>query len=145
MKYTTQLIWIGVWKEKNPDKRRELQMAVDSDENTKKFAKLYSESIIPAIQEICPNLIDKLGYKPWSQDVHTRVNNWISVVLQGKDPKEAGDTTAAYTPELQNQVVTPGHPVDMPSAPLSDPAMAEPVPAMQVPNTGASYDDDLPF
>ena len=134
-----------VWKEKNPDKRRELQMAVDSDENTKKFAKLYSESIIPAIQEICPNLIDKLGYKPWSQDVQTRVNNWISVVLQGKDPKEAGDTTAAYTPELQNQVVTPGHPADMPSVPLSDPAMAEPVPAMQVPNTGASYDDDLPF
>lgn len=134
-----------VWKEKNPDKRRELQIAVDSDENTKKFAQLYSESIIPAIQEICPNLIDKLGYKTWSPDVQARVNNWISIVLQGKDPKESADTTAVYTPELQNQVVTPGVMTDIQGAPLSEPSIAEPIPAIQVPSMGGADDDDLPF
>ena len=76
----------NVWKEKNPEKRAEIQAKVNADNNTKEFAKFYSEEILPAIKSFCPNIVEHLGYKPWSPEVEARVNNWISIVLQGNDP-----------------------------------------------------------
>lgn len=75
-----------VWKEKNPAKRAEMLAEVRSDNNTIELGKIYN-NVLAKIKELCPNLIEELGYKDWTPEVTTRVNSWISVVVNGGDPK----------------------------------------------------------
>lgn len=108
----------AVWKEKEPTKRIELKAAVDSSENTHTLRSFYRD-VIEKIKTFCPNLIEELGYKEWSDDVKNRVQKWIDIVLSGNDP-------TAVAPTAANTVAT-SEPVSAPD-PMS-----------------SNDDDDLPF
>lgn len=82
-----------VWKEKDPAKRATLDENVRADENTKKLGKIYSK-VLEEIKKVCPNLIDELGYKPWTPEVTARVNAYIECVLAGNNPKVATPAVA---------------------------------------------------
>jgi len=75
----------NVWKEKDPDKRAQIEAEVNADPNTAELRKLYGK-VLEQIKGFCPNLIEELGYKPWSEAVTKRVENWITVVLSCNDP-----------------------------------------------------------
>ena len=97
-----------VWKEKDPEVRATKKAAVDQDPNTAALGKIYNSKVIPTIKSVCPNLIEELGYKPWSDNVKARVQKWIDIVLAGNDPKtvEAAPAVAATvgtTTETQAQ------------------------------------------
>jgi hypothetical protein len=110
----------AVWKEKEPTKRIELKATIDASENTRNLRSFYRE-VIDKIKTFCPNLVEELGYKEWSNDTKTRVQNWINIVLAGNDP-------TAVAPTVANTVTTTAtpEPVSAPD-PMKDP------------------DDDLPF
>lgn len=86
-----------VWKERDPEKRNELKLKADADPNTKELRKLYNEKILPQIKEWCPNLIEVLGYKPWTDDIKARVQHWIDIVLSCNDPITAESTPKSAT------------------------------------------------
>lgn len=110
----------AVWKEKDPTTRATLKTTVDSSENTRNLRSFYRE-VIEKIKTFCPNLVEELGYKEWSDDTKTRVQNWINIVLAGNDP-------TAVAPAAANTVATTATP--------------EPVSA---PDPMKDSDDDLPF
>lgn len=90
-----------VWKEKDPEVRASKKAAVDQDPNTAALGKIYNNKVIPTIKSVCPNLIEELGYKPWSDNVKARVQKWIDIVLAGNDPK-----IADAAPEIANTIGT---------------------------------------
>ena len=110
----------AVWKEKDPTTRATLKTTVDASENTRALRSFYRE-VIEKIKTFCPNLVEELGYKEWSDDTKTRVQNWINIVLTGNDP-------TAVAPAVANTVATTATP--------------EPVSA---PDPMKDSDDDLPF
>lgn len=110
----------AVWKEKDPTTRATLKTTVDSSENTRNLRSFYRE-VIEKIKTFCPNLVEELGYKEWSDDTKTRVQNWINIVLAGNDP-------TAVAPAVANTVATTATP--------------EPVSA---PDPMTDSEDDLPF
>lgn len=110
----------AVWKEKDPTTRATLKTTVDASENTRNLRSFYRE-VIEKIKTFCPNLVEELGYKEWSDDTKTRVQNWINIVLAGNDP-------TAVAPAVANTVATT--------------AIPEPVSA---PDPMKDPDDDLPF
>jgi hypothetical protein len=79
----------AVWKEKDPEQRNIKKSQIDLDPNTKQLKSFYRE-VIEKIKTFCPNLTEELGYKAWSEDVTTRVQNWINIVLAGNDPTAVG-------------------------------------------------------
>ncbi len=86
-----------VWREKDPETRNAMKAEINSRENTKKLGKFYNEKVIPLIKSVCPNLIEELSYKEWSDDVKARVQRWIDIVLQGNDPKSINGTAPKTT------------------------------------------------
>lgn len=74
-----------VWKQKDPVKRAEAMAEINAGENAAKLREIYKD-VLEEIKKVCPNIIEELGYKPWSPEVTERVNKWISVVLAGGDP-----------------------------------------------------------
>lgn len=80
-----------VWKEKDPEERANMKKEIDSDENTKELSKFYNNKILPLIKSVCPNLVEELSYQPWSDEIKTRVQNWIDIVLKGNNPKNPSD------------------------------------------------------
>lgn len=108
-----------VWKEKDPEKRAELKHTIDMDENTKQLKTIYKD-VIEKIKSYCPNLIESLGYKEWSDEVKERVNKWINIVLSGNDPTVALPNAGAVS-----DVATEHNTVE--------------------PITETTEDDDLPF
>ena len=74
-----------IWKNKDPEERARMTSELNEDPNTIKLREIYSK-VIEIIKGFCPNLIDELSYKPWSDEIKTRVQNWIDVVLNGGDP-----------------------------------------------------------
>lgn len=119
----------AIWKEKDPEQRNILKTQVDMDANTKELKKFYRD-IIEKIKSFCPNLIEELGYTPWSDDVKTRVQNWINIVIAGNDPTAVGNVPAvADTIDTTNSTVSVQQNVSAASAP----AVSE------------DDDDDLPF
>lgn len=89
-----------IWKTKDPDERATMEAAVNADPNTVELRKLYVK-VLEQIKGFCPNLIEELGYKPWTPELTARVNNWIKIVLECKDP-------ATYDPELEKLGNTAG-------------------------------------
>lgn len=92
-----------VWREKDPEKREEMRKEINSSENTKKLGKFYNEKVIPIIKDACPNLIEELSYKEWSDETKARVQKWIDIVLQGNDPKSVGGSSTV-SPQTLNTV-----------------------------------------
>lgn len=121
-----------VWKEKVPETRNIKKAQVDVDANTKELKSFYRE-IIAKIKTFCPDLFDELGYKPWSEDVTTRVQNWINIVLAGNDP-----TAVAGVPA---EAATIGN-----NTPVSNnPTASAPSYSAAAPMVDDEDPDDLPF
>lgn len=135
----------NIWKEKDPDKRAQLEATINADPNTAALRQVYSKALTQ-IKTFCPNLIDELGFKPWAPEVTTRVENWIKVVLSCNDP-------ATVSVEDLEKIKNGGAPVA--SAPTTTAtattnttttAPAAPVAAPTVDTTDDSDStDDLPF
>ncbi len=88
-----------VWSSRDPQARAEMLEKVNADPNTEKVGKLYL-NVIEKVKEFCPDITEVLGYKEWSQETTERVNNWIAVVLAGKNPAtvNAAAVAAAASP-----------------------------------------------
>ena len=118
-----------VWKSRNADERQKLSAEIANNDNTKKLSVIYN-NVIEKMKEFCPNLIDELGYKPWSEETTARVNNWIAAVLAGKNPSAS--------------IPTPGG--GIPAAdPLAVPTAAPTVAPSPTPTPAADASSDLPF
>ena len=118
----------NIWKTKDPDERATMEATVNADPNTAEVRKIYIK-VLDQIKGFCPNLIEELGYKPWTPEVSARVHNWISIVLAGKDP-------ATYDPEIENA----GNTAETEQPTVTSTATVETVPAAPAEST-----DDLPF
>ena len=70
--------------------------------------KIYS-TVLEEIKKYCPNLIDELSYKEWTQEVKDRVQKWIDIVLSENDPR-----TVSGVPEVLAS--TPTTPTPVPQA-----------------------------
>jgi hypothetical protein len=66
------------------EERNKLVAEVNSSEEYKALLPIYSK-VFAQIKEWAPKL-DTLSYKPWTDAVKTRVENWITVVESGNDP-----------------------------------------------------------
>lgn len=119
-----------VWKSKNPEERNELKQRINENENTKKLGVIYKK-VLEQIKEWCPNLIEELGYREWSDETTARVNKWINNVLNLRDPKEGAvkaDTDVLDTVGLASA-----------AAEVTATATEEAAPV------ASSSDEDLPF
>jgi hypothetical protein len=120
-----------VWKEKDPAVRAQNEAEIRQEENTKQLGAIYKK-VLDKIKTFCPNLVEELGYHPWSDELAARVQNWINIILQGNDPAQA--TPAALTgtavAAVDSQVANPA------------PQVATPTPQVATP---VSDNDDLPF
>lgn len=127
-----------VWKEKDPAKRETMKAEVDANENTIALRKFYNEKIFPQIKKWCPNLIEQLGYKPWSDEVSARVQKWIDIVLSGNDPSNVEEA-----PQVANTVGTTTEQPKSTATTTAPTATTNDV-MFSVSNDDASS-DDLPF
>lgn len=74
-----------IWKSKDPETRPAMIEALAKEPNTAELKKIYAQ-VLEDIKKYCPDVFEVLGYKPLSEDVLKRVNNWINIVLSGNDP-----------------------------------------------------------
>jgi hypothetical protein len=121
-----------IWKEKDPKVRAEKKKLVDADPNTLELGKIYNGKVIPAIKAVCPNLLEELGYKPWTPEQTARVQRWIDIVLAGNDPSQESNA-----PEVAATVGTEVGESTEKTSTVDDP----------IPSGGVSDDagEDLPF
>ena len=125
-----------IWKEKDPETRQKMQDRVNADPNTAELRKIYS-TVLENIKQFCPNVYDEKSYKPWNEQTTNRVNNWISVVLAGNEPKKK-DMAAPAAPVLDS--IQANNPFVNDFAP-----QAEQTPVAATFEAPTSEDDDLPF
>lgn len=136
-KYVSQIK--EVWKEKEPSVRAEKKAIIDADPNTAELGKIYNGIVIPAIKKVCPNLLEELGYKPWTPEQTARVQNWIDIVLAGNDPAEASVAPAAAATVGTTTTTESANIPSTPSVPTSS-VQAETISVQEEDNN-----DDLPF
>ena len=123
-----------IWKTKDPDERATMEAAVNADPNTAELRKLYSK-VLEQIKGFCPNLIEELGYKPWPDNIKARVQKWIDIVLQCKDP-------ATYDPEFEKLGNEAGEKNPVETKQFTEPSAAT---VETAPVTQTESNDDLPF
>jgi len=123
-----------IWKTKDPDERATMEAAVNADPNTAELRKLYSK-VLEQIKGFCPNLIEELGYKPWPDNIKARVQKWIDIVLQCKDP-------ATYDPEFEKLGNEAGEKNPVETKQFAEPSAAT---VETAPVTPTESNDDLPF
>lgn len=119
-----------IWKTKDPEIRATMEAEVNADPNTVELRKIYAK-VLEQIKGFCPNLIEELGYKPWTPEVTERVQKWIDIVLSGNNPAHVDNAPEEVKEAIAAEVSTP-----------------KPTPVPQVQNTviDTSNDtDDLPF
>lgn len=128
-----------IWKTKDPEARAEMEAVVNADPNTAELRKIYAK-VLEQIKSFCPNLIEELGYKPWTPEVTARVERWIKIVLDCNDPATYEDAPEAAKTVGEDKTE------DKTEAPA-----AKPAPATSV-NSGPltspvveDSTDDLPF
>ena len=128
-----------VWSSRNPVEREQTLAKVNADPNTAKLGEIYAK-VIEQVKSFCPNLVEELGYREWSQETAQRVQDWINAVLDGKNP----------TAVVVNSTAPQGPvPVNGPAAAAAQQldaqagaVVAQPVSA---PDDGMEANDDLPF
>lgn len=124
----------NVWKEKDPEKRKNAEAEIKANANTKKLGEIYRR-VIEEIKTFCPDLQDELGYKPWSPEAVERINAWIKIVLSGNDPNEVANIPSVSTKATENAV-------DEAKAKNPETKAQE---AVATPAPSSEPDDDLPF
>ena len=112
-----------VWDEEDPEKRNKMLADVNADPNTAELRKIY-KSVLEQLKEICPDVNEEFGFKPWDEALTKRVNAWLDIVLSGNEPKTAAP--AAATEEGTTSTATVEEAEDAPAS-------------------GGSDDEDLPF
>ena len=85
-----------VWRTKDPDERAQKEAEVKADPNTKELQDIYRK-VLENIKSFCPNLIEELGYKPWTPEQTARVNAWIDKVLNLQDPASTNNAPEVLT------------------------------------------------
>lgn len=124
----------NVWKEKDPEKRKNAEAEIKANANTKKLGEIYRR-VIEEIKTFCPDLQDELGYKPWSPEAVERINAWIKIVLSGNDPNEVANMPSVSTEATENAV-------DEAKAKNPETKAQE---AVATPTPSTEPEDDLPF
>lgn len=124
----------NVWKEKDPEKRKNAEAEIKANANTKKLGEIYRR-VIEEIKTFCPDLQDELGYKPWSPEAVERINAWIKIVLSGNDPNEVANMPSVSTEATENAV-------DEAKAKNPETKAQE---AVATPAPSTEPEDDLPF
>lgn len=122
----------NVWKSKDSEERAKLTAELNADPVTVQLRVIYGK-VLADVKKACPNIIEVLGYKPWTEEITARVNSWIETVLAGNNPATATEApTAAATVGV---------------AETTAPAPAAPVPTASTATVSTSDDsiDDLPF
>lgn len=117
-----------IWKTKDPEIRMEMEAEVNKDPNTAELRKMYSR-ILEKIKGFCPNLVEELGYKEWSPEVTDRVNRWIKLVLECKDPATDDDAPEAVKETTKTEDSVSTSKVEVETAPFAE----------------TDSNDDLPF
>lgn len=120
-----------IWKTKDPEVRVSMEAEVNADPNTAELRKIYGK-VLEQIKGFCPNLIEELGYKPWTPEVTTRVQNWINKVLAGEDPSASNNA-----PAVVNEVANETHTNTEPTPVVNNTPSYAP--------TAEDTSDDLPF
>ena len=133
-----------IWKEKDPEVRKTMNMQLNSDPITQQLKTIYNK-VLESIKQVCPNVLEEMGYKPWDEATTNRVNNWINVVLSGDIPKKMDNNEppamfAGAQAAINNATTMPENPFF--SAPEPAPATA---PETFTAPTATAEDDDLPF
>ena len=100
---------LKVWRTKDPSERAENLNLVNNDPNTKELRQVYAK-VLENIKQFCPNLIEELGYKEWTDDVKNRVQNWINIVLSENIPAQSENV-----PTVINETETTLEPSQMTS------------------------------
>lgn len=99
----------GVWKEKDVEKRAKNLAEINDSELAGELRKIYSR-VLNQIKEQAPNLVEEMGYQPWTEHQIERVNAWIKIVLAGGDPSTmaapAAVTEAAKVDEAVSKTET---------------------------------------
>ena len=112
-----------IWDEEDSSKRAKLLERVNADPNTAELRKIY-KNVLNEIKSFCPDLNEELGFKPWSETLTKRVQNWINIVLSGNDPASSSAVPEAAKGETSTATVEE---------------------ANDTPVSVADNDDDLPF
>lgn len=123
----------NIWKSKDPEERAKLVSELNADPTAIQLREIYSKILVD-IKRVCPNIMEVLGYKPWSDETMARVNSWIETVLAGNDP-----ATASEAPSTAATVGTASP--DMFAAPVT---ASVPTASTATVETDDSI-DDLPF
>ena len=67
---------------------------------------LYQKALNYLKEANIPDLEKECAYQPWDEVTTARVNNWLSLVLDMKDPKvtSVNEVETTYTPEVVETV-----------------------------------------
>lgn len=132
-----------VWKEKDPERRNQMLASINADPNTAELQKIY-KNVIEKIKTFCPNIFDELSYHGWDEDTTKRVNDWITVILSGDEPKKAN--TNVPNQEALDSVSATGAPNPFDPSNFSNANPAPAAPSFDTaPFASSAADDDLPF
>jgi hypothetical protein len=75
-----------VWKVRSADERDQLLKEVNESDTCKAFESFYETEILDKIKADCGNVYEELSYKPWDEQMTSRVNAWLAKVTKGIDP-----------------------------------------------------------
>lgn len=111
------------FKAKTEAKKQAAQKRIEEDSS--KVKELYNKAM-EYLKENALNLEDECGYKEWNEELKSRVNNWIELVADMKDPSTTINTSQPVTSsEPKSEASTNAQSVDIFS--------------------GVNDDNDLPF
>ena len=123
-------------KAKTQAKRDEKLKVVE--ENKVAIRELYAKAI-EYVKANAIDLRDECGYKEWDEETKQRVENWITVVANMKDPKSV---TVQQLQQASAAPAAPAAPVS-PTTPQQAPAAPQSAPATDM--ATSMIDDDMPF
>ena len=123
-----------VWESKDREFRDAKKVEITHQPFFPKVSEIYRR-VTEDIKSWSPNLKEELGYKPWTPEETERVNNWIKLVLEGKNPAHYVEVEGITT---STAAAAPAAAAPTPATP---PTKADEV-VGNVPSFGG---DDLPF
>lgn len=124
-----------VWKSKSQDERNTLMAAINTDPNTLKLREIYTR-VMDKVKEYAPNLREEVGYHPWDAKTTERVEAYLKVIAEGKNPKQGINTAIAAFEANDEGVVN-----NVETVANTQVTSVTPTPAA----SSVSADDDLPF
>lgn len=75
-------------KRRTQEELKEEMSKINADDNTSKFRDIYSK-ILDQLKKLIPSIEEHFGYHEWPDSIKDRVQSWINIVLEGKNPATA--------------------------------------------------------